>query len=183
MITGPSGVGKSTITREVLRRTGAAFSISATTRRPRPGEAHGREYFFVDRPAFQQMIDRGELLEWAEVFGEWYGTPAAPIRQAEADGRCVLLEIDVQGGLAVHDKRPDATFVFVLPPSDEELARRLLQRRSEDEPAARRRLEKARQEIQAARESGVYNHYVVNDDLETAVAQVVATVSRECAET
>jgi guanylate kinase len=183
VITGPSGVGKSTIRQEVIRRSGAAYSVSATTRRPRPGEADGRDYRFVDRPTFQRMIDGGELLEWAEVFGELYGTPAAPIRQAEAAGQTVILEIDVQGGLQVYRTRPDATFVLILPPDDATLARRLAGRRTEDAAAAARRLAKANEEIQLALASGVYNHRVVNDDLEAAIAQVLAIVKQESVKT
>jgi guanylate kinase len=179
VISGPSGAGKSTITREVLRRTGAAFSVSATTRAPRPGEVAGRDYVFVDAATFQRMIDRDELLEWAEVFGERYGTPEGPIREAEAAGRTVILEIDVQGGLQVHRKRPDATFVLILPPGGETLARRLRGRGSEDEQAVARRLAKADEEIRTAKASGVYNHCVINDDLEAAVRQVVDIVNQE----
>lgn len=179
VITGPSGVGKSTIDREVVRRTGAEFSVSATTRPPRPGEVDGREYRFVDRPTFEAMIERGDLLEWADVFGELYGTPAEPVRRAIADGHTILLEIDIQGGLQVAEKMPEATFVLIVPPSDEELARRLLGRASEDDATARRRLAKAREEIRIAKESGVYNHVVVNDDLERATDEVERVVRRD----
>lgn len=172
-------MGKSSITREVIRRTGAAFSVSATTRAPRDGEVDGREYRFVDGAAFRRMIDGGELLEWAEVFGEMYGTPAEPVRRAVDAGRTVLLEIDVQGGLQVHRKMPEATFVLVVPPDDEELARRLFGRRTEAAEAAKKRLTKAREEVRIARESGIYNHTVVNDELDAAVEQVVRIVSEE----
>jgi guanylate kinase len=182
VITGPSGVGKSTIRQELIRRTGAVYSVSATTRKPRPGEADGQDYRFVDRPTFRRMIDGGELLEWAEVFGELYGTPAGPIRQAEAAGATVILEIDVQGGLQVHRSRPDATFILILPPEEQTLARRLAGRRTEDAAAAVRRLAKANEEIRLAQASGVYNHKVVNDDLEAAIAQVLAIVKQESAE-
>ena len=183
VLTGPSGVGKSTIRREVVRRAGAVYSVSATTRKPRSGEVDGRDYRFVDRPAFQRMIDGGQLLEWAEVFGELYGTPAEPVRQAEAAGKTVVLDIDVQGGLQVHRTRPDATFVLVLPPDEQALARRLQGRGTEDGAAIARRLAKANQEIQLAQASGVYNHRVVNDDLEAAIAQVLAIVKQESVKT
>jgi len=179
VLTGPSGAGKSTITREVLRRTGAAFSVSATTRRPREGEADGRDYRFVDRAAFERMVQRGELLEWAEVFGNLYGTPAEPVRRAIADGETVVLEIDIQGGLQVHEKAPDAEFVLIVPPSEQELARRLRGRGSEDEKTIARRLAKAAAERKAAEQSGVYTHCVVNDNLADAVAQVVRIVEQE----
>jgi guanylate kinase len=181
VITGPSGVGKSSIMHEVLRRTGAAFSISATTRAPRPGERDGQEYLFVDDETFDRMIRNEELLEWAEVFGARYGTPAAPVRRAVAEGKTVLLEIDVQGGLQVYRKVPDASFVLILPPSPDELARRLGGRGTEGAEAAAARLAEADNEIRTARQSGVYNHCVVNDDLAAAVRQVVRIVEQESA--
>jgi len=179
VITGPSGVGKSTIAREVLRRTGAAYSVSATTREPREGEADGRDYRFVDRETFARMIADDELLEWAEVFGNLYGTPGAAVRQAVADGRAVVLEIDVQGGLQVHRRAPDAEFVLIVPPNEAELARRLRGRASEDAQAAAQRLAKATDELRTAEASGVYNHRVINDDLESAICQVVRIVQQE----
>ncbi|RPI63905.1 MAG: guanylate kinase [Planctomycetaceae bacterium] len=179
VISGPSGVGKSTVVKEVLARTGAEFSVSATTRQPRAGEADGRDYRFVDRGRFEKMIADGDLLEWAEVFGNFYGTPAKPVLDAVAAGKKIILDIDVQGGLQVAAKMPDATFVLLLPPSDEELASRLAGRKSEDAASLRRRLAKAKEEISAARQSGVYNHYVVNDDLPAAVGKVVDIVNQE----
>ena len=179
VITGPSGVGKSTIRQEVIRRTGATYSVSATTRLPRAGEADGRDYYFVDRHAFQRMIDDDELLEWAEVFGQRYGTPAAPVKQAVGQGRTVILEIDVQGGLQVHRKMPAATFILVLPPGEAELARRLAGRGSEDAAAAAKRLAVARKEIETAERSGAYKYRVVNDDLEQAVRRVVDIINEE----
>ncbi|OPX24453.1 MAG: guanylate kinase [Planctomycetales bacterium 4484_123] len=179
VISGPSGVGKSSIVREVLARTGAVFSVSATTRRPRPGETDGREYHFVDRPTFEAMIARGELLEWAEVFGDYYGTPAGPVREAIDAGRTVILEIDIQGGLQVHEKHPQAVFVLILPPSEAELRRRLAGRGTEANGSLQQRLAKAAEEIRTARDSGVYTHLVVNDDLERAIQEVVEIVTRE----
>jgi len=179
VISGPSGVGKSTIARRAMAQTDAAFSVSATTRSPRPGEVDGRDYRFVDRGTFEKLVADGQMLEWAEVFGQLYGTPEEPVRQAVDAGETMLLDIDVQGGLQVHGKMPEATFVLIVPPSDDELARRLRGRGSEDATAADRRLEKAKQEIAAATQSGVYNHIVINDDLETAVSEVVRIVQQE----
>lgn len=173
VITGPSGAGKSSIVKRAVERTGAEFSVSATTRPPRPCEQDGREYHFVDRDRFREMAGSGELLEWAEVFGELYGTPAEPVRRAVAEGKTVVLDVDIQGGKQVHGRMPEATFVLVLPPGREELARRLRGRGTESEPAVQQRLAKADAEIAASRESGVYNHVIVNDKLDRAVQELV----------
>jgi len=176
VITGPSGVGKSTIVREVVKRTGARFSISVTTRLPRSGEVDGQDYHFVGRDAFGEMIRRHELLEWAEVFGDMYGTPDMPIRRAVGEGQTILLDIDVQGGLQVRQRMPEATFILIVPPGEAELAKRLMGRGSETEESFQRRLAQANREIQTASESGAYNHCVVNDDLETAIRRIVDIV-------
>lgn len=179
VISGPSGVGKSSIVKEVLRLAGADYSVSATTRSPRHGEVDGRDYRFVDRPRFERMVQGGEMLEWAEVFGQLYGTPAAPVREALAAGRTIVLDIDVQGALQVHGKMPEATYILILPPGREELARRLGGRGTEDASAVARRLAAAEKEIAAAKESGVYNHQVLNDRLDDAVRRVVEIIQQE----
>lgn len=177
VITGPSGVGKSTITRQVIERSAARLSVSATTRRPRAGEVDGRDYWFVMPERFEEMAQGGELLEWAEVFGNRYGTPAKPVKQALEQGHTVVLEIDVQGGLQVAAHMPDATFVLIVPPSDEVLARRLTGRGSEDESTLKRRLGAAKDELRMARASGVYRCEVVNDNLEDAIRRVLEIVN------
>lgn len=177
VISGPSGVGKSTITREVLDRTDAEYSISATTRLPRKGEEDGRDYRFMDRDAFERMIEQDRLLEWAEVFGNLYGTPSEPVRQAVRDGRTILLEIDVQGGIQVHRKMPEAEFILIVPPSEAELRRRLKGRGTEDAESYKDRCEKALEELKTARDSGAYRHEVVNDDLEEAIESIVNIVN------
>ena len=179
VVTGPSGVGKSTMVREALKRTGAGFSVSVTTRPPRGDETDGREYRFVDRPAFEAMIRGGVLLEWAEVFGELYGTPAAPVRDAIASGKTMVLEIDVEGGRQVREKMPDATCVLICPPDEGSLTERLTRRGSETPDSMRTRMDRASVEIAAARAMGVYNHEIINDNLETAIRQLVDIVNQE----
>jgi guanylate kinase len=175
VVSGPSGVGKSTVDREVIARSQGqvVYSVSATTRQPREGEIDGQDYHFVSREAFDAMIDNDELLEHADVFGNDYGTPAGPVQQAIAAGKTVLLEIDVQGGLAVAKRCPEATFALIVPPSNEELETRLRRRGTEDEATVQKRLNKAQWELATARESGAYPTEIVNDDLEEAITRLL----------
>lgn len=179
IITGPAGVGKSTIVREVLRRTGAILSVSVTTRQRRPGEVDGRDYRFVDRPTFDTLAKAGQLLEWAEVFGQCYGTPAQAVNQALQAGKTVIMEIDVQGGLQVAKLMPQAKYVLIVPPSYEELRRRLAGRGTETPQDLENRFAKARQEIETAAASGVYKYRVINDDLERTIVQVCEILTKE----
>lgn len=177
MLSGPSGVGKTTILHRVLGELGATFSVSATTRARAAGEVEGVDYRFVDEPTFQGMIDRREFLEFAQVFGRnWYGTPARPVDDALAAGRTVVLDIDVHGARQVRARRPEVLGIFVMPPSEAELHRRLADRRREDAAAIERRFAEAKREIAAAREPGLYDAIVVNDDLERAVAEILSIV-------
>jgi guanylate kinase len=172
IVSGPSGVGKSTICREVARRVeNVCLSISLTTRPRGPGETHGKDYWFVSREEFQQRIEAGRMLEYAEVFGHLYGTPKDNVEKALQQGRVIILEIDVQGAKQVKVVYPDATMIFVLPPSERTLAQRMDRRGREDSGAAEIRLDGAGTEIAAAWQ--YYKHMVINDDLEQAVREVV----------
>jgi len=179
VITGPSGVGKSSIVSEIRRRCDVEFSVSATTRDPRPGEKDREHYFFIDRDRFKAMVDADEMLEWAEVFGQYYGTPAGPVLEAVNSGRKVILEIDVQGGVQVARKAPEATFILIAPPSAEVLRSRLTGRGSETQQQIDKRLGKAESELRLARECGIYQHEIINDDLDTAIGQVADVINQE----
>lgn len=181
VISGPSGVGKTTITHEVVRQLQGVFSISLTSRPPGPYDRDGVDYHFVDAPTFIQKREAGELLEWAEVFGNYYGTPKAPVQEALAQGRLMVLEIDVQGAIQIKQALPSAFAVFILPPSEAVLLDRLRKRKREDEAMIKTRFSKAQAEIHKAKQSQVYDRFVVNDDLELAVNQVVMAVREELA--
>ncbi len=174
MISGPSGVGKGTVVQQLLEaRPELAFSVSFTTRAPRADERDGVHYRFVSRERFDSMIGEGGFLEWAEVFGELYGTPVLDVESARAAGRDVLLEVDVQGARAVKERIPQAILVFLRPPSEEELARRLRARGTEVGPDLDRRLAETRRELD---EAPNFDHEVVNDRVEDAVAEVLAII-------
>jgi guanylate kinase len=175
IISGPSGVGKSTICREVVRRLENAFlSVSVTTRPKGPGEEDGREYWFVSREEFDRRIKQGTLLEYAEVFGNLYGTPKDKTDEALRAGRSVILEIDVQGGRQVKAIYPQAIMVFILPPSTKILADRLGHRGRENAEVAARRLRLAGSEIAAAWQ--YYDNMVINDDLDLAIKEVIQII-------
>jgi guanylate kinase len=175
VIAGPSGVGKGSIVRRVLELLpdGIVLSVSATTRPPRPTERDGGDYRFVDDATFDALVADDALLEWAAVFGDRYGTPAAAVEEARASGRDVILEIDVQGARQVRERAPDAVLVFLVPPSLGELERRLRARGTESEERIRRRLATAEAELA---EAPAFDHVVVNDDLEAASSQVAAII-------
>lgn len=173
VLSGASGSGKSTLVQRLLEKVGPGVrrSVSATTRPPRPGEIHGEDYCFVAPDAFEGL--RGDLLESAQVHGFWYGTPAEPVRQALAKGICVVLVIDVQGGLQIREKVPNALLIFVQAPSAEVLETRLRDRGTDDEATIARRLNNARREIETAQS---YEIHLVNDDLEACVDELAATL-------
>jgi guanylate kinase len=175
VVSGPSGVGKSTICRKVAGRLANAFlSVSVTTRPKGPGEQNGREYWFLSRDEFRRRIEQGTLLEYAEVFGNLYGTPKDKTDEALHAGKVVILEIDVQGGKQVKAVCPQAVMIFILPPSAGALAERLGHRGRETAEAAARRLGGANAEIAAARQ--YYDNMVTNDDLEQAIAEVIRII-------
>lgn len=176
VISAPSGGGKTSLTRALIDRltargTSARFSISHTTRAPRPGEIDGYDYFFVDEPVFEAMIERGEFLEYARVFDRYYGTSLAETERGLAAGEHVMLDIDWQGARQVRAKAPGAMTIFVRPPDRTELERRLRARGSEPEDAIARRLAEADDELAHADE---YDHVVVNDSFDRALAALVA---------
>ncbi len=172
VISGPSGSGKTSIARAVEKRLGAIFSVSATTRPRSLSERRGRDYEFLSEQAFEDLVDRGAFLEHARVYGRHrYGTPREPVQRHLDEGRLVILDIDVQGALQVRQAMPDALLVFVLPPGDEELERRLRARGRDDEQNIQLRLAEARREIEVGLHSGAYDEQIVNDDLDRAVDQ------------
>jgi guanylate kinase len=173
VLAGPTAVGKGTIAAYVREHHREVWiSVSATTRRPRPGEVHGRHYWFVSEPEFDAMVAGGELLEWAVVHrGARYGTPRRPVEQVLAAGRPALLEIDLQGARQVRESMPGALFVFLKPPSWDELVRRLVGRGTESEEERTRRLETAREELAAEAEFDVT---VVNTEVHLAANELVA---------
>jgi len=170
VISGPSGAGKTTIARQVEKRLNADFSVSATTRPKTNADVEGRDYYFLTEEEFLRRAEAGEMLESAQVFGRhWYGTPREPVERALEAGRLVILEIDVQGGLQVRRAMPEAFMIFIEPPSEEELVRRLRDRGRDDEASIQQRFSEAKSEINTARASGAYDLFVVNDDLEHAI--------------
>ena len=179
VVSGPSGVGKTTIVRRVLERFDGVFSVSATTRPRTAVETDGVDYHFLDEPTFQTWIDEDRFLEYAQVFGRsWYGTPRKEIESRRAEGRLVALDIDVQGARQVKTHRPDAFGLFILPPSEAVLHKRLVDRKREPPEVIERRFAEAKSEIAAARSSDVYDALVVNDDLERATAELHTLIER-----
>ncbi len=176
VLSGPSGVGKGTVVRSVLERVpDATVSISVTTRPPRPGEVDGVHYRFVDDERFHEMVANGELLEHAIYAANHYGTPRGPVNELVEAGRVVLLEIEVQGAMQVREAAPDALLLFLAPPDDEELERRLRGRATEDEATVSRRLAAARGELEQRFD---FDHVVTNDDLDRCVEETVDLIER-----
>lgn len=174
VISGFSGAGKGTIMKELVKRYPYFLSVSATTRLPRDGEVDGREYFFHTREEFEKMIQEKELIEWAEYVGNYYGTPRRAVEQQLAEGKDVLLEIEMQGGMLIKKQFPDAVLLFIAPPSADVLKERLTKRGTESKEEIERRLTRAYEEA-AFMES--YDYIIVNDALEEAVARVHSIIT------
>ena len=177
IVSGPSGVGKSTICGGVVKRlNNVCISVSVTTRPKAESEVDGLDYWFISKEQFQQRIDKGLLLEYAEVFGHLYGTPKAKVDEALQAGKTIILEIDVQGAKQVKAIYPDAVMIFIFPPTQRELAERMNLRGREDAEAAEKRLGEADNEIAAAWQ--YYRHMVINDNLDQAVSEVVQIIQQ-----
>ncbi len=177
IISGPSGVGKSTVLKRLFEgRDDLYFSISATTREPREGETDGVHYHFITVERFQELIETDAFLEYAEYVGNFYGTPKKFVDEAMEQGKDVVLDIEVQGALQVHTKRPDTIRIFIAPPSWEELERRLVGRGTDSRDKINKRLVRAKVEFQTA---NTYDYFVINDTVEQAVREINAIMLAE----
>jgi guanylate kinase len=175
IVSGPSGVGKSTICQGVARQLSNIYlSISATTRPRGPGETHGKDYWFISEQDFQERLEKGSFIEHAEVFGHLYGTPKDKVEEALHDGKTVILEIDVQGAKQAKAFYPDAIMIFILPPSAKTLADRMNRRGRDDNQAAEERLDGASSEIAAAWQ--YYDNMIINDNLEQAINELIQII-------
>lgn len=177
IISGPSGVGKTTITRGVERSIAdSVFSVSCTTREKTDADVEGVDYHFVTRVEFDELIDQDAFLEWADVFGKRYGTRRRWVDEQLARGRLVILEIDVDGARQVKEKMPEAYGIFILPPSEDELLRRLRARDRECEELIAKRFAEAQHEIAVAKSGDVYDRFIVNEDLDDAIQEALDAV-------
>ena len=177
ILSGPSGAGKSTVVFKAIQDCDDfCFSTSVTTRKPRPGEVDGREYFFITREKFDEMVSNGELLEYAQYVTNCYGTPRSYVEEKLAEGKNVILDIEIQGARQVHDKIPEAITIFIMPPSLEELRQRLVKRGTDSADAINARIARAEQEVQ---EADFYTYLIVNDQIEKAAMEFNAIITAE----
>jgi len=177
VISAPSGTGKTTLCHMLLKELpNAVFSVSFTTREPREGEVNGRDYWFVSKEEFERRIREGDFLEWAQVYGYYYGTSKGQVLKALKEGKDVILDIDTQGALQVKERFPEAVLIFILPPSLKELERRLRKRGTDPEDVIEKRLKLAREEIKKAK---FYDYIVVNDKLEVAYSKLKSIITSE----
>jgi len=179
VISGPSGVGKSTICARLCQRLPAEFSVSYTTRPIRPGEIDGGSYRFVSQAEFDRLQAAGGMLESAHVYGHSYGTPLEPVQRALAEGRTIILEIDIHGTIQVRRRYPAARTFFLLPPNPDEQRRRIEGRRTDAAQSIAQRLNMADGEIRFASESGCYDRFIVNDDLDRSVVEIIDSLKQE----
>lgn len=177
ILSGPSGVGKSTVLKSLMeKRHNLYFSVSATTRDPRPGEENGVHYHFLNEDTFRNWIVQDEFLEFAAYVGNFYGTPKRYVDAAMEEGKDVILDIEVQGAIQVAAKRPETVRIFIAPPSWSELERRLTSRGTDSSEKIRQRLQRAKEEVESAH---IYDYFVINDSLEKAVAELDAIMTAE----
>jgi len=176
VVVGPSGTGKDTLIKEVMKDQDVHLSVSATTRKPRPGEVDGRDYVFVSDQEFENLVARGAFMEWKEVFGRRYGTLASEVDKALADGKDVILEIDVKGAREVKSKVPDAKLIFIMPPSMEELEARLRGREADDEDEIEGRIDMAPREMVIGEKE--FDVIIVNDDISRAAGELAKALGR-----
>ncbi len=177
VVSGPSGAGKGSICRQLLNTVSEIkLSVSVTTRNPRSGEVEGENYYFVEKKDFEKLIEKDDLLEYAKVYDNYYGTPRKYVIDHIQQGKDVLLEIDIQGALQIKERYPEGIFVFILPPSMQELKRRIIHRGSETEASLEKRFQSAFEEINYVKK---YDYCVVNDHLDQAVERVKAIIKAE----
>jgi len=179
IVSSPSGAGKTTLTHRLLGTFANELTVSVTrtTRKPRATEVDGKDYHFIDRPTFEAMVERNQFAEWAEVHDNLYGTGVGELERARRENRRgVLFDVDYQGARQIKATFPDAIGVFILPPSEETLLQRLRDRKRESEEKIQKRFAQAQEEIRAARESGVYDEFLVNSDLEAAIEEALTLV-------
>ena len=177
VISAPSGTGKTTLCHMLLKEfNNAVFSVSFTTRKPRKGEVNGKDYWFVSKEEFERRIKEGDFLEWAKVYGNYYGTSKSQVLKALKEGKDVILDIDTQGALQVKERFPEAVLIFILPPSFKELENRLRKRGTDPEEVIEKRLKFAKEEIKRAR---FYDYIVVNDELEVAYFKLKSIITAE----
>jgi guanylate kinase len=179
VLTGPSGVGKSTISRRLAERMNVKYIVSATTREKRPADDDAKIYEYITRDEFFRRLDQDAFLEYAQVYGEYYGTPKHPALDYLAAGQDVLLEIDVQGALQVRYQYPNALLIFILPPDADTLRQRLTDRGRESAEEIEKRFRAAKREVRMAKGSRAFDHMVINDTVERAVEEIIKTIKHK----